>query len=142
MASSETNNSNRPSNVRGSNRDLVGIAFPFQRGNGEFPMRVRNVACVSNDLLLLFKTPLRSRVMRPLVGTKVWTLVFEGTGPLLQARINRAVLMPIARQEPRVKARAISISEKDTLVDTTIYYTVQGVKQDLDLEIPKGVSKQ
>lgn len=138
VSPAEANSSGRPSNVRGANRDLIGLKFPFQRSEGEFPARVRNIDCVTSDLLMLFRSSLRERPMRPEHGTNVHSLVFESRGDLLNARLQRAVRQAIALNEPRVNVLSIDISEQDTKIDVFVVYEVQGVRQSVTITLPTG----
>lgn len=137
MASDETNNSSRQSNVRGSNRDLIGLSYPFRKEGGEFPKMDRNIDAVSNNLLLQFRQPMRSRVMRPLIGTLADKMVFENIGELLRARLVREIGRTINVNDPRIEIIDISIEEKDTVVDSLVLYSVNGVRQEANVSIPK-----
>lgn len=106
---------------------MVGISFPFRKEGGEFPVRVRDVDCVANDLVTLFKTPQRSRIMRPQVGHNTARLVFDSTGSLLNARLQRGVRQTIKNNDPRVVVQQITLDSEGTEVTPTIDYTVQGV---------------
>lgn len=127
MASTGNSGTMRPSNVTAANRPLYGIKFPFQKANGEFPARTRDTECVQNDLLTLFNTPIRSRVMRPLLGHRAFSSVFEAQGALLTALLQREVRQVIQRHEPRVRVRSVSTENGARNVDTTIEYVTQGV---------------
>jgi phage baseplate assembly protein W len=129
--------STRPANQNASTRDTIGIAYPFRKQDGEFPKKVVNVEAVKSDLITLFDTPLRSRVMKPNFGSNKEELVFESTGPLLRARLIRNIRQTIFLNEPRVVVLAVQITEEKTLVTATILYAVQGVRDTLTLEIER-----
>lgn len=124
----------RPADQKASDRDLVGIRYPFQKLKGEFPAKVRNKDAVQTDLIQLFKTPIRSRVMKPAHGHNLDLIVFESTGALLQARIDRNVRQIIRNNEPRVTVIGLRIEEENTLVTTTVFYEIQGVRDSFQIE--------
>lgn len=127
MASSGNQNTTRSSNQMATNKPLVGIRFPFRKGNGEFPERVRGKDVVQSDLLMLFSTPLRSRVMRPVAGHNAELSVFESQGPLLNAILQRIIRQTVLNNEPRAQVTSVDIQVDGTKVDMTLHYVVQGV---------------
>ena len=129
--------STRPSDENSSDRDLVGIAFPFRKEAGEFPARVRNKDAVKSDLFTLFNTPRGTRRMRPKYGSNKEQLVFESTGPLLRARLERNIRQTITNHEPRVKVLAVAIQEQKTKVIALIVYIIQGVRDSIQLDIER-----
>jgi phage baseplate assembly protein W len=129
--------STRPSDEKSSDQDLVGIAFPFRKEAGEFPARAKNKDAVKSDLITLFNTPKGSRRMRPNYGSNKEILVFESTGPLLRARLERNIRQTIFNSEPRIKVRGIAIQEQKTKVIALIVYIVQGVRDSIQLEIDR-----
>lgn len=124
----------RPSNQTGTTKPTVGISFPFRKEGGEFPVRVRDVACVENDLLTLFKTPQRSRIMRPKAGHNMDQLVFDSTGSLLNARLQRGVRQVIKNNDPRIAVQSITLETEGTAVTATVNHTVQGVPGSTELD--------
>lgn len=130
----------RPSNKTASSKDVIGISFPFRKENGEFPKRAINIDAVKSDLISLFETPIRSRVMRPTFGSNKEILVFESTGPLLRARIERNIRQTIINNEPRVEVVAVNVEEEKTQVIATILYVVQGVPDTVTLTIDRPVA--
>jgi phage baseplate assembly protein W len=137
MSSFDTNNSSRQSNVRGSTRDLVGISYPFRKEDGEFPKKERNIDLVSNDLTTLFKQAMRSRVMRPLLGTMADRLVFEPIDQLLLTRLLREVARTINVNDPRIVIDSVTFSTKETAVDCSVVYFVNGVRQESVVSLPR-----
>lgn len=128
----------RSSNQIAANRDIIGIAFPFRKESGEFPKKAINIDAIKSDIISLFKTPLRSRIMRPTFGSNKEDLVFESTGPLLRARLERNIRQTILNHEPRVRVVAINIVEEKTLVTATVLYVVQGISDTVTLSINKA----
>lgn len=127
---------NGAANQTAGNKRLVGIAFPFRKEKGEFPKKVKDIEAVRSDFFSLFNTPVRTRVMRPNLGTDAHALVFESKGPLLNARLQRSIRQTIFINEPRVNVLAIKIDESDTLVTATIVYEVNGIQDSIELEFP------
>lgn len=124
-------------NKKAGERDLIGLSFPFRKADGEFPKRDRNRDVVRSDLIMLFNTPIRSRVMKPTHGSNKEQLVFESTGPLLRARLQRNIRQTIFLNEPRVNVLAIGIEEKKTEVRALILYEIQGVKDNITVTIDR-----
>lgn len=124
----------RASNKRADAKSTIGISFPFRKEDGEFPKRVADGDCVQNDLLTLFKTPLRSRIHRPLFGHTGHRAVFESQGSLLNARLQRSTRQTIKNNEPRVKVLSLTIENKNTETVQTIDYVSQGVRDKLTLD--------
>lgn len=127
----------RPANIKASNTDLIGFSFPFRKEDGEFPKRDLNRAVVQSDLLSLFNTPIRSRRMKPLCGSNKEQIVFESTGPLLRARLQRNIRQTIFLHEPRVQVIAIDIQEERTEVIAQILYRIQGVSDRITITIQR-----
>lgn len=114
---------------------LKGISYPFRKENGQFPAMDENVDVVKSDLFGLFRTPIRSRINRPTYGTIVDSLVFEGTGAILNARIERSVKQAISIHERRVIVNSFEISTQGTFILTDIQYSVQGVSDSIQIEL-------
>ena len=127
----------RPADVQSGDKTRIGIAFPFRKEAGELPKRAFDADAVKNDLLTLFETPIRSRVMRPTFGSTKERLVFESKGPLLNARLQRNIRQTIFLHEPRVRIRQMQVRESKTEVIALIIYTVQGIKDSIRLTIDR-----
>jgi len=134
-----TGSTTRPSNQTTSNRNLVGISFPFRKENGEFPKKAVNTDAVKSDILSLFATQLGSRPMRRSYGSNASELVFESQGALLNARLQRNIKQTIANNEPRITVVGIGIEETNTLVTATIVYVIQGVVDRVELNFERPV---
>lgn len=126
------------STQKGQRIRLVGISFPFRKENGQFPAVAYDVDAVQNDLITLFKTPIRTRVMRPTFGSNGHELVFESIGPLLEARMQRSIRQTIALWEPRVRVLSIEISDQGTMIAALVQYEVQGIQDFVELQFEKG----
>jgi len=124
----------RSSNQRSTDKSTVGIAFPFRKEDGEFPKRVRDIDCVRDDLITLFKTPIRSRIMRPKVGHVAHQAVFESQGSLLNARLQRIIRQTAKNNEPRVRVLSILVNQDKTEVTPTVNYITQGVRETITLD--------
>jgi len=125
----------RPSNQRPSDRKLIGFAFPFQKKNGKFPYALTDAQLVKNDIQMLFKTPLGSRVMRPTDGSDAESFVFESQGELLNAQLRRSIRQTIANSGISVNVISISFSEQDTQTLAEIQYEIYGVRDNLTVLI-------
>jgi len=123
----------RASDQRASQRRLVGISFPFRKENGEFPARVRDADCVQNDLLTLFNTVFRNRVMRPLLGHSANNLVFDSIDGTLVARLQRIIRQTIVNNENRIKIISITMSRSGTKITPKCTYVVQGIRETVEL---------
>lgn len=122
---------------KGNARKLVGISYPFRKESGQFPKTEVDADAVRNDLFSLFQTPVRSRVMRPLVGATAYALVFESIGPLLVARLERSIRQTIFLNEPRVNVLGVETTDNGTEIVSLIAYEVQGIQDFLELKFPK-----
>lgn len=125
----------RPSNIKASNKKLIGFAFPFQKKNGRFPYTVEDAELVKNDLFALFSTPQNSRVMRPNLGTNAEELVFESQGDLLRVRLERSIRQTIASYEPRIAVLELTFQDVGTQTIVDVEYTFQGVRDNLTIGI-------
>jgi len=104
----------------------IGIAFPFGRSSTSFPATSRGDDAIADNIRRILLTPLRSRVMRPAVGSSVMSMVFENVGPLLRARIDAEVRRAISVGEPRAFVTTVSVTEIDSEVVVDIEYEVRG----------------
>lgn len=126
------------STQKGQRIRLVGISFPFRKEDGKFPAVQYDVDIVQNDLITLFKTPIRTRVMRPTFGTTAYELVFESVGPLLEARMQRSIRQTISMWEPRVRVLSIEISDQGTEMVALVQYEVYGIQDFVELQFEKA----
>lgn len=106
---------------------LVGLSFPFRKEAGEFPKKDYDQEVVRSNIIALFKLPIRSRIMRPELGTTAYSLVFEPITPLLVSRLQRSVRATIERGEPRALIQSVTISTNNTTVVCDIVYRVLGI---------------
>jgi phage baseplate assembly protein W len=118
---------------------LKGIAYPFRKDNGQFPAVDEDEECVKSDLIMLFRTPVRSRIMRPEYGTIVDRLVFESTGDLLNARLERTVKQAILVHENRVVVNSFTVETETNLITADIQYSVQGISDSVQIELESQV---
>lgn len=125
----------RPSNQKPSDRKLIGIAFPFQKKNGKFPYSLTDAQLVKNDLQMLFKTPINSRMMRPNHGSDADSLVFESQGDLLETQLRRSIRQTIAISGINVKIISISFSNSGTQTIAEIDCVIYGVRDNLTIAV-------
>jgi uncharacterized protein len=114
---------------------LVGISFPFRKENNQFPVVDIDVDAIKSDLILLFNTPIRSRVMRPDFGTNLHSLLFESTDALFIVRIKRSIQQTILNGAPNVDVLDLSVVIQGTTVVVNILYEVKGVRDSLTMKI-------
>jgi len=119
-------------------KEYIGIKFPYQKGRRGFPATVTGQDAIKSDLLFLFKTKKRSRVMKPQMGLGLEQIVFENTGPLLRARLHRAIARVVADYEPRITIEQLIVQENKTEVIIDLYYSFKDVSDSLTFDIPKS----
>jgi phage baseplate assembly protein W len=112
---------------------IAGISFPFRIGGAGLPASATGVQVVQSDLIVFLRTPRRSRVMRPTLGTDLQKLIFETTGPVLASLIRREILTGVADEFPMVKIVDIDVKDDNHTVSVNIRYMVQGVRDETGL---------
>lgn len=115
----------------------IGISYPFRRADGQFPKMEYGANAVDSDLVMLFRTPLRSRVMRPKVGTDAESQVFEPNVSFLEIQLETSIKRTIVLNEPRVKILNYEHERDGTKIKTDIRYSVLGQPRDIALEFDK-----
>lgn len=125
----------RASNQKPSDRRLQGLAFPFQKKDGKFPYALTSAEQVKNDLILLFKTPIHSRMMRPNEGSDAESLVFESQGELLNTQLRRSIRQTILNSGINVSVISIDFSNESTQTLAEIEYLIFGVSDNLTVAI-------
>ena len=128
----------RASDLKPSDRQLRGIAFPFQKNNGKFPYALTSAQQVKNDLILLFKTPINSRIMRPNEGSDADSLVFESQGELLNSQLRRSIRQTVLNSGINVSILSIQFTDQDTQTIAEIEYSIYGVLDNLTVPIAKS----
>ena len=118
---------------------LIGISWPFRKQDGEFPARDTDAEAVRSNLLALFNCDLRSRVMRPDLGTDATLYVFESIDPLLIARLQRSIRQTIATGEPRATVSNIEFSQEGTKLVALITYVVNGIEESIVVDVATQV---
>jgi phage baseplate assembly protein W len=108
-----------------------GLAFPIQKGSDGYPKMVDNDELVWNDVKSLFNTRRRVRVMRPNLGMLLEGIVFDNTGPLLNAKAYREIATALASFEPRVTLESVGIADEDTTVTIETIISINGFKYKL-----------
>ena len=119
-----------------ASQPIVGISFPFRKEDGEFPKTDINADVVKSNVLSIFAIELGERVMRPEVGANIRGLIFESFGPLLEARLKRAIRTAIANNEPRARVLSIGITQEDTVVNVDILYSALGFQDTVSIALP------
>lgn len=116
----------------------IGISYPFRRDSGQFPKMDKGAECVKSDLMTLFRTPIRSRVMRPTLGSDAERYVFEPNNDFLQILLERSIKSTIVFNEPRVDIIKYTFSQSGTMIVTDILYSVQGQYDSLTMQFDKN----
>lgn len=116
----------------------IGISYPFRREDGQFPKMEEGEECVKSDLMMLFQTPLRSRIMRPTVGSDADLYVFEPNTELLRPILERSIKQTIVANEPRVKVLKFTFEQENTTITTDILYQVLGQTDQLTMQYDRG----
>jgi len=114
---------------------LVGISYPFRKEGGEFPARDKDSEAVRSNILSLFNCDVRSRVMRPDLGTDVTLFVFESIDSLLQAKLQRSIRQTIAKGEPRATVTDIQFVEQGTKIQANVTYEVNGIEENIVVDV-------
>jgi phage baseplate assembly protein W len=117
---------------------LKGLSFPFRKEDGQFPKIDEDKEAVKSNIIALFNLPKGLRVHRPTLGSIFDLLIFESQGPLLEARIQRAVRDTIANGEPRADVQSVDITTSDTTITVDIVYVVQGQPESVTIEQTRG----
>jgi phage baseplate assembly protein W len=117
---------------------LAGISFPFRKEAGQFPKKDLDQEAVRSNVIALFNLPLRSRIMRPNLGTTAYNLVFEPITPLLVTRLERSIRATLERGEPRASVVSVTISQNNTQLLADIVYVVTGIKNTVQVALDKG----
>jgi len=113
----------------------AGIGFPFRNKGKGIPEEVKGVDVVHAAFRALLHKRKRTSVMRPNVGLNIHNFVFEDTGPLLRAKIQRDIAVNTAEFVPQVNLIDISIYETEKTVVVDITYSVQGIISNETMEI-------
>lgn len=116
----------------------IGISYPFRRADGHFPKMEKGEECVKSDLMTLFQTPVRSRVMRPTLGSDANRYVFEPNVDILKPTIERSIKQTIVANEPRVKVLKYEFTQEDTTFTADILYEVLGQSDSLTMQYSRG----
>lgn len=109
---------------------LAGISWPFRIEDNGLPAPAKGTEVVRSALILLLRTPTRSRVMRPALGTNLTQIIFENQGPALSALVRRQVATAIADFLPQVRIIDISTKEVGSTLAVNIQYSVQNVRDE------------
>ena len=109
---------------------LSGISYPFRIEDNGLPAPAKGVDAIRASLVVLLKTPKRSRVMRPNLGTDLSRLIFENQGPFLLSLVRREILTAVLNYLPQVNIEKIDFMEDNKKLQVNVFYTIQGVKDE------------
>ena len=109
---------------------IVGIAFPFRKGDQSDPQVSVDNQSIKESLVQLVMTAKGERVMRPTLGCNAYGYVFESQDGALDTLVRTDIATTIATYEKRVRVLSIDIErpeENHALI--TINYVVVATKQ-------------
>lgn len=109
---------------------LAGVSWPFRREGAGTPAPAKGIEVIRSALIVLLKTPKRSRVMRPTLGLNLNVLLFDDTGPVMDALIRREILQAVNNEFPMVSVLGIDIVTADKKVQVNITYSVMGIEEE------------
>jgi phage baseplate assembly protein W len=109
---------------------LAGISWPFRIEDNGLPAPAKGTEVVRSALIMLMKTPKRSRVMRPTLGTGLNDIIFENQGPLLSSLVQRQIASAIADFLPQVRILDITTKEIGTTLAVNVQYSIQNVRDE------------
>ena len=101
-----------------------GIAFPFRRGETEFPESVEDDPLIDDSIRMIILTGRLERVMRPGQGADAIAFVFENNVALLHAKIRQEVRRALNENEPRITVLNITPEAQENQVEITIEYEI------------------
>lgn len=90
-----------------------GLSFPFRRDATSFPAQATDDDLLWESIVQLLTTGVGERVMRPDVGSQVLQMLFENDDETLGQMIVADVSTLLARYEPRVLVRSITVTSID-----------------------------
>lgn len=109
---------------------ILGIAFPFQKGEQSDPLPSSDNQLIKESLVQLVMTAKGERVMRPDLGSNAYSYVFGSQGGELDSLIRTEMAQTIATYEKRVRVMSIDIERpEENHVLVTINYIVVATKQ-------------
>lgn len=116
-----------------------GWSFPVRFSDGSHTVQLsEEEKDIRESLIILLKTSLGERVMRPDYGANMEDMVFESinvtTATLITNRLKRAILF----HEPRVKANTIDLVPDfaNGRIEVTVEYTITATNTRTNLVFP------
>jgi phage baseplate assembly protein W len=103
---------------------FTGISFPFRLGPTSLPGASTDEDLIKQTIMQLVLTIRGERIMRPEVGSNVYSFVFEQNNTVLADVIRAEVQTVIGRFEPRVILRDVKVQRKESEVLCTIEYVI------------------
>jgi len=118
---------------------FFGVGRTFARGKGGIPARLEDAELIRDSVFQIIGTRPGERVFRPEFGTRVKDLLFESTGPVLQALIKREVERALRKFEPRIKVLSvITTSDNDTSLIVAVEYRVFDIEDAVTVVVGGG----
>lgn len=104
---------------------ITGIKFPFSKGSTSFPDVVTGEDAIKCNILRILQERKGERPMRSETGSKMWSFIFENTGPVLNAKVDFEVRRALSIGEPRITVLRVNVtSEDDAKGDTIVYVDI------------------
>lgn len=101
-----------------------GLKFPFQKGTLSFPDKSTNEQLIEEALIQLVLTGVGERIMRPDVGSRATSFVFENNDEVLGNLLRAEIQGIVAKYEPRIQLADIQVSQRGSEVVLTLRYVV------------------
>lgn len=114
---------------------FFGVGRSFRKGKDGIPARVEDVDLVRDSIFQTINTVVGERVMRPTFGSLVTRLLFETTGPVLTSLAKREIQRSLRQFEPRVKILEVITTERDTVLNIDVTYSVLGVESTVSVSV-------
>jgi hypothetical protein len=113
-----------------------GIAYPLRKDSVALPAPATDDDLIKQDLIQLIMTGRGERVMRPDLGTKAFSYVFENNDDLLAEMIRTDLRAVIGKYEPRIIPRNIFVDkDEENAVVVTIEYVVIATRKSASVEV-------
>ena len=117
-----------------------GIKFPFSKSEGAFPAGSQDEDLIKESLIQLLTTAKGERVMRPDVGSKLLSFIFENVGSAMDQLVGLEIRSVIAKYETRVIVTSIDLTRTDTTTSVDVNYILASTGATGTLSVPLPVS--
>lgn len=104
--------------------DVRGISFPFRFGANGHLVRSSGVAKIEDNLKALISIRIGEVPMEPEKGTTSYDRVFRNGGVSQQRVVEQLIRDGIAKHEPRVLVRRVSVSTEEVQAGNAMFVEV------------------